>query len=123
MGYATYTHNYQIPGTTGALNQVTAHVTTTHVTGVLNNHQVCIFTNAFVYSEHRGKGHGSAAHRARLQFARDIGFNYALCTVDDDNVPQCRILRKFYWTPLAPVGRGVTLWGRDLTNLALLPPD
>lgn len=45
----------------------------------------------------RGFGHGSKAHSERLKLMYKLGYDYALCTVRADNLPQNQIMKKFGW--------------------------
>jgi L-amino acid N-acyltransferase YncA len=58
--------------------------------------QVAVFHSVFNPTE-RQKGRGKIAHQARLDKARYLGYNLAVCTVDLNNVAQLKILESFGW--------------------------
>lgn len=81
--------------------------------------QVCIFHDTFVHLNHRNQGLGSKAHQERLNTARKLGYNYAICTVDKNNLPQTEILNSFYWKELSnflstKTGHQIALFGKTL---------
>jgi RimJ/RimL family protein N-acetyltransferase len=64
--------------------------------------QVVVSHGVFVPKEHRGKGEGKSANVARLRHIWDeLGYDYALCTVESTNVAQLAILTNNGWTRLA----------------------
>lgn len=79
---------------------------------IIISHGVCI-TEPF-----RGKGHGTRLHLERLERFRVEGYNYALCTVRRENVPQMHILNKQGWNRLANTasfdGTPLYIMGRSL---------
>jgi RimJ/RimL family protein N-acetyltransferase len=60
--------------------------------------QLAIFNHAFIYKEHRGKGHGLDNHKLRLKRAKQMGYDCAMCTVRAGNEAQIAILRSNGWT-------------------------
>lgn len=79
--------------------------------------QIAVFNYVFLAEELRGKGRGKIAHHKRLLMARALGFDYALCTVVDNNEKEKHILESFHWTRLdsfvsTKTNNTVTIWGR-----------
>ena len=58
------------------------------------NSQICVFNHAFVDPEFRGQGHGLRLLRQRLSKAKDLGYDYAICTVVDTNHPQLALMKR-----------------------------
>ena len=58
--------------------------------------QVAVFHSVFNPTE-RPKGRGRLAHDARIDQARFLGYNAAMCTVNMDNEAQLKILEKAGW--------------------------
>lgn len=58
--------------------------------------QVAVFHSVFNPTE-RQKGRGRLAHDARIDQARFLGYNAAMCTVNMDNEAQLKILEKAGW--------------------------
>lgn len=72
-----------------------------------------------VYSKDPGKGNGKAANEARQKFMSDMGYDYALCTVDAANARQIAIMEKNGWTHLdgflsSKTGHSVRIYGKRL---------
>lgn len=57
--------------------------------------QIAVSHAVFSVSPHQGAG--KKAHAERLAFLRSIGYDYALCTVDQENHRQLAILERFKW--------------------------
>lgn len=64
------------------------------------SNQIVISSHAFVRKEHRGNGHGKATASARIRKARELDYDYMLCTVRADNEPQLKIVRALGWKEL-----------------------
>lgn len=60
--------------------------------------QICIFHGVFLSPERRGQGLGKQAHLSRLNEARNLGYQMAICTVISSNTRQKQILTDFGWT-------------------------
>lgn len=78
---------------------------------------VCISHDAFVPEELRGQGFGQLLHKQRLNKMRDMGYSFAICTVNADNEAQKKILNKNGWYHLWTFqehceGHNVSLYGR-----------
>lgn len=56
-----------------------------------------VSNHAYVYKEHRGKGHGKDNHRLRLDRAKALGYSAIICTVLDSNATEKHILRTNGW--------------------------
>lgn len=79
---------------------------------------IVISHGVYLLEPFRGLGHGSTAHVARLDRFRTDGYNYAICTVRRDNLPQLAILKKNGWVRLANTaslsGTPIYLMGKNL---------
>lgn len=79
---------------------------------------IAVFGHVHLSKELRGKGIGRKAHAERLQKAQEAGYDYAVCTVNHDNIVERRILALFRWGELAVFtasnGHRIILFGRDL---------
>jgi len=62
--------------------------------------QIIISNHSWIPQEQRGKGQGGKVHQFRLKMAENLGYDYILCTVKADNIPQIRILEKNGWKRL-----------------------
>lgn len=83
--------------------------------------QIVVSNHAFVREGARGKGVGSSAHQARLQHIKELGYDYAICTVVSTNEPQINILVKNGWVCIGAfhnreTGNMVQIWGRLMTT-------
>lgn len=83
------------------------------------NGQVAVFNYVFTPSNNRGRGSGRIAHEARLDEARRLGYDYAICTMDSDNEIQRKILVRFKWKFLfsfmsSRTGHIVSMFGKEL---------
>ncbi len=75
--------------------------------GVLSNiealpgcSQIAVFHSVFVPLGQRHNGLGKTAHKMRLESAKDLGYDVALCTVDLENEAQISILEENNWKQL-----------------------
>ncbi len=62
--------------------------------------QIVISNHSFVPKEARGKGLGSREHSDRLKKIESLGYDYALCTVKEENIAQIKILENNLWKHL-----------------------
>lgn len=81
--------------------------------------QIAVSHSVFLPEHKRGKGQGSAAHAARLEALKQLGYDYVICTVQTTNIAQVRLMEKFTWSPLemfvsTKTGHSVRLYGRRL---------
>lgn len=72
-----------------------------------------------VFSRQRGSGLATEANGVRIEAMHDMGYDYALCTVDHANEVQIAILERNKWTWLSSfdsskTGHHVRLYGRRL---------
>lgn len=80
----------------------------------------CVVSNHAWLAPHvRGQGWGELAHKERLDKAKELGYDYIVCTVVATNVGQLRILDKNGWTLLSSftsreTGHLIRLFGRPL---------
>lgn len=83
--------------------------------------QVVVSHGVFVPTHKRGKGVGKKAHKARLAYIQDLGYDYSLCTVDSSNIAQKKILEVNGWKVLdsfvsSKTGHLVLLYGRLVSS-------
>lgn len=81
--------------------------------------QVAVFHSAFVLPEYRGKGEGFQAHVERLETAMRLGYDYAICTVAENNTAQVNILKDNAWQQIGKffsrkTGHYVVIYGINL---------
>lgn len=84
--------------------------------------QIVVSNHAFVYPEHRGKGHGFANHQKRVARATKLGYNLIVCTVRANNIAEKKILTKGDWTKALEFtntesGNQVELWYKELHHV------
>lgn len=70
----------------------------------------------FVRPTHRGQGLGHALKRDQMNMLRELGYDYATCTVDAANDRQRAVLEKAGWRhlqniPNSKLGGITQLWG------------
>jgi L-amino acid N-acyltransferase YncA len=90
-----------------------------HLTTVAGCPAMVISHGTIVPVDKRGKGHGTRAHRERLEEMRNMGYNYAICTVAASNEAQVKILESHGWLCIAGfpnnhTGNDVRLYGKLL---------
>lgn len=83
--------------------------------------QIVVSNHSWVTWENRGKGLGTAIHQERLGRIKLLGYDYAICTVRADNVPQIKILTAAGWKFLdeflnRETGHTVLLYGRKVDH-------
>lgn len=81
--------------------------------------QVAVFHSAFVHPDFRGKGVGKLAHYDRVETAKGLGYNAAICTCSMSNTAQVKILKEAHWKVVHKftsdkTGNIVGLWVRSL---------
>lgn len=79
--------------------------------------QIVVSNHSWIPPEQRGKGNGTDIHDARLTKIRELGYDYALCTVRSVNLPQLLILKKAGWKHLdtfdnKETGHTICLYGK-----------
>lgn len=62
------------------------------------SNQIIVSNHAFIEKEMRGEGYGKLQHTKRIEKAIELGYDYILCTVREDNEVEKHILRKNGWT-------------------------
>lgn len=62
--------------------------------------QIVVSNHSWISPEHRGNGYGRLAHKARLEHIANLGYDYVMCTVRDDNRAQIHILETSGWKKL-----------------------
>jgi hypothetical protein len=58
---------------------------------------VAVSTGSIVYSDYRGFGIGTILSNLRVALAKELGYGSMICTFDDNNIPQKKILLKNKW--------------------------
>lgn len=81
--------------------------------------QIVVSNHAFIYPEFRGKGFGKLQHIERLEKAKELGYNYIICTVSRGNLQELHMLQMNCWVDLTwfkntESDHTVAIWGRDL---------
>lgn len=82
--------------------------------------QVAVSHSVFVPIGQRGRGHATRANDRRLHLMREeLGYDYALCTVDESNTAQVRVMASNGWSELdrfrsTKTGHTVIIYGRPL---------
>lgn len=81
--------------------------------------QIVVSNHSFVKPELRGMGLGKQIHQERLDLMKELGYDYALCTVKADNIAQISILVKNQWKFLdsfhnKETGHDVLIYGRKV---------
>jgi hypothetical protein len=59
--------------------------------------QVAVFHSVYSPPDRRQVGFGGAAHKLRIEQARFLGYDAAVCTIDMKNEAQLAILEKNQW--------------------------
>jgi RimJ/RimL family protein N-acetyltransferase len=85
------------------------------------NSQIVVSNHAFIYPKYRGKGHGTENHIKRVDRAKDLGYDYMICTVRKNNVAELAILKKEGWKELdefknTNTGNDVLIYGKIITK-------
>jgi len=62
--------------------------------------QIVVSNHSLVRKEFRGKGVGTKEHQNRLKVITHLGYDYALCTCKETNIPQIKILLNNGWKQL-----------------------
>lgn len=62
--------------------------------------QIVISNHSLIKKEKRGQGLGTVEHRYRLLHIKELGYDYAICTVKSTNTAQIKILDRAGWTRL-----------------------
>lgn len=62
--------------------------------------QIIVSNHSFIAKERRGKGLGDQVHKERLAYIETLGYDYVICTVKEENIPQIKILEKNNWRHL-----------------------
>jgi Acetyltransferases, including N-acetylases of ribosomal proteins len=86
------------------------------------SNQIVVSNHAFIYPKLRGQGYGSRQHRARLNMARNLGYDVIMCTVREDNAIERHILFKFGWNNVlvfnsTETGHKLCVYTRKLTHV------
>lgn len=69
---------------------------------------------SYINVVHRGKGYGNKKHEACLAIAKAAGCETLLCTVNNTNEPQLKILQKFGWREVCQAGPYAKLYVKEL---------
>ena len=81
--------------------------------------QICVSNHAFIYRGWRGAGKGQIQHQERLIKARELGYDFIVCTVKTDNEKEKHILEKYGWSRMAffvnsETENQIEFWGKKL---------
>jgi L-amino acid N-acyltransferase YncA len=81
--------------------------------------QIVVSNHAFIYKDKRGKGLGYLNHKLRLKRASFLGYDYLICTVKADNLPELAILKKSNFKELdeflnTETGNIIKIFGKKL---------
>jgi hypothetical protein len=79
------------------------------------SNQIVVKNHAFVNV--KGQGHGSKQHFQSNEKAEELGYDYMLCTVREDNLAQINILKAHCWNffdsfKSTETEHVVQIWGR-----------
>jgi predicted GNAT family acetyltransferase len=82
------------------------------------NKNIVISNNVYIYPWHRNQGRGKDQHLHRLETARKMGYTRIICTVEEGNIYEKRILKANYWKMIGYVfsheSTNAEIWSRDL---------
>lgn len=83
--------------------------------------QIVVSNHSWIPPDKRGKGLGTLVHGKRLMLMDELGYDYALCTVREDNLPQIAILEKAGWKRLdvfrnRETNNVVLIYGKELNK-------
>lgn len=75
----------------------------------------------FVRHDMRGRGHGSVLKEQQMKCLKNLGYDFAICTVDGQNQAQITILEQAGWQMLVEFNNSKTggttmLWGKAITK-------
>ncbi len=99
--------------------RVNLHGVIGEITSLPGCSQVAVSHSVFIPIKNRGKGLGTLANNARQELMKDLGYDMALCTVDNANKSQLRVLEKTGWTRLisfvsSKTGNTVAIYCKEL---------
>ena len=79
-------------------------------------YKAAISYDVLIAAEFRNKGLGSLLHNARLIMLKKLAYNRVFCTVNENNVAELAILRRYGWTRLEYMNNEHTsaLWVKAL---------
>jgi RimJ/RimL family protein N-acetyltransferase len=91
------------------------------INGLPGCNQVAVSNHAWISPDQRNQGFGQLAHEQRLDQARELGYDYMICTVLESNEVQIKILDNNGWTKLSTfnnreTGHRVCIYGHFLRN-------
>jgi len=80
------------------------------------SNQIVVKNHALIYE--KGVGYGKVQHVKSNEKAASLGYDYMLCTVREDNIPQIKILEACGWHffdsfKSSETGNVVQIWGRN----------
>lgn len=85
-------------------------------TTIPNNSHVAVSHSVEIDPNYRGQGHGQKFMKQRLEEMLEAKVLYVLCTVNENNGKQIKILEKFRWKKIAKIpgdcNGDVFLYGR-----------
>lgn len=96
-----YSHNIVLNGVEVIHGSSGKHMASWKINYFPSSDEVVVFHDAYVFADFRRMGIGSLCHEFRLEFAKLSGASLVLCTVNNDNVAEIKILKKFGWSVVA----------------------
>lgn len=83
--------------------------------------QVAVSHGFQVRENLRGQGNAKRLHVQQIMQAAEMGYDYVVCTVTGENIPQHKALEATGWKMLhefynTRVGQPTQLWGRPITS-------
>lgn len=84
--------------------------------------QVAVCHGFYVHEQLRGKGHASALHVIQIKELRNLGYDYAICTVSGINPAQSKAIANAGWTLTNTfynrrIGQKTEVWELDVAAL------
>lgn len=82
------------------------------LTPVFDSSDVGFSVGSIIFTKFQGKGYGTDKHVKTLAVAEALGLKTLLCTVNNSNTPQLKILKRFGWVKVSEWSEA-SLWKRD----------
>jgi GNAT superfamily N-acetyltransferase len=87
-----------------------------YVSSLSGNAAIGVSHGVWINDKYRGKGIGKQQHKQRLDLLRQDGcYTHLLCTVNNHNVPEVKILSAFGWVRVYDLGEA-SIWIKDLAT-------
>ena len=75
---------------------------------------ICIVHSVWIPNEQRGQGIGTRQNRERTNALGELGFKHAICTVNNQNEQEIRIMQRNGWEKLKEFEHN-SLWYKNLS--------